>query len=280
MYQQYAAFPGDTEERYAALWRAHPGWLASAEYARACAQACGIDASAGTLERWFRTGALAYFLDQLIDDQPWDVPGRRHEARGIYQRVVRGEHLSTTDVPDWVSPDLLDAAALFNTAMEDIGLDDEDRQQALRFLECAQDKASEQRAWHYSRHVTGEGRLMGVLFAIGMNRRECQDARRRRRFIGSFGHFAAGGALFDSVRDLGRDHREHRTAVNPTFTAHAYLGGWCLWSVLRLALYPRVFWSLFMVFPRFWGIPFRLDETWGGPGRTWIAKSKLARTSG
>lgn len=243
-------FPGDKASDCEVLWSTSRGWLAWAEYAYAAALGSGIEVSAETIERWFRFGAYSYWLDQLIDEQP---AASRAMAYRVYERLISGEELCSADVPEWVDPNLLAVARLFNNAVSELGEDESLRSLALQILACAETKASQMQAWRYSNAIVHEGRLVGDLMAGLMTPHE-RRGRRYQRFRRWFGRLGATAALADSADDLELDFQVQRSAVRPTRVNRLIVWSRCFWIVAQLALRPKMFMATVTGFLRFWGV--------------------------
>jgi hypothetical protein len=246
------AFSGDKLSDCKVLWSTSHGWLAWAEYAYAAALGSGIEISAGTIERWFRFGAYSYWLDQLIDEQPTT---NRTAAYQVYKRLVGGEEFCPGDMPEWVDPNLIAVARLFNNAISELGEGEthQARAMALQILECAEVKADQRRAWRYGAVVVREGQLVGALMAELMTPQE-RHGRRYGRFKRWFGQLGATAALADSIDDLELDFCAQRSAVRPTRVNRLIMLSRCLWIVAQLTLRPKIFAATVVGFLRSGGV--------------------------
>lgn len=258
----YHRFAGDKGTRYEPLWRAHLGWLACSEYAIASAEGFGIELSDATRERWFRFGAFAYLLDQLIDEAALE---RRVMAEKIFASLVRDGEDEVNQAPEWVDENLLVVARLFSASIDELGRRSQLEPLALGFLECARQKAAAREVGSYARAIAREGQLMGRLIAQLMTTAELSHPQ-YRRFEKWFGRFCAGGALLDSARDMQRDFTEERSSVRPTRRNRGILLGWCFAYSLRLLSRPQALRRLVAIFRDFWGIGFRVTPEQAEPG--------------
>ncbi len=240
MRAKYHDFKGDAGLPYEAVWRSHPGWYAIAIYAYYFARWCGLHPSSETQERWMRIWALAYRLDELLDEHP---PGQEAEARRCYQELLEAQDPLACEFPEWVHPDLPPLMALCNNALRELGQDARDElvDMALSVADLAPVKARKRSVFMYGRVLGRESRLTASLAGLCATAEERSDQQAYGRFVRAFGHITAAGVIMDHWYDLRTDFTHRRSRVRPCKSNRRVLLAWCMLQAVKLAASdPRV----------------------------------------